>query len=41
MYWLYTTGCASTVASGRMGQAPVGPRATVDFAVASEMRDAK
>lgn len=31
-YWLYTTGCASTVALGKTGQAPVGPNATVDCA---------
>jgi hypothetical protein len=40
IYWLYTTGCASIVASGKIGQAPVGPRATVDCADAREIRDA-
>jgi hypothetical protein len=39
MYWLYTTGCASTVASGKTGQAPVGPSATVDCADVRKMRE--
>lgn len=39
MYWLYATGWALTVASGNTGQAPVGPKATVDCAETREMRD--
>lgn len=40
IYWLYSTGCASTIAPGKIGQAPVGLRATVDCAEAREISDA-